>query len=128
MRAIGLLEEDLVLEAQRPERLRVIRRRRWVALAACAALLMALPWLRMAPWLSGGAGSAQDSLQAEAGEIGKMPPSRRWTPSLPMLRRADLGLKGFSLMMRRSLAARALGRRAKRLPKPFRSTATRTTF
>lgn len=68
MRAIGLLEEDLVLEAQRPERLRVIRRRRWVALAACAALLMALPWLRMAPWLSGGAGSAQDSLQAEAGE------------------------------------------------------------
>ena len=65
MRAMGLLEEELVVEAERPERLRAIRWRRWAALAACAALLLALPWLRGLP--AGAGGTVQDSLQAEAG-------------------------------------------------------------
>ena len=69
MRAIGLLDEELVVEAEQPERLRAIRWRRWAALAACAALLLALPWLRVLPWLSGSGGTAQDSLQAEAGQM-----------------------------------------------------------
>ena len=62
--AIGLLDDELVLEAERPQRLRVIRWQRWGLAAACAVLvILLLP----KPAMGGNSAGQASDLQQMAG-------------------------------------------------------------
>lgn len=95
MRAIGMIEDGLVMEAQHPSRLKIARRRRRAALAACCAAAAMLPLLpRLYGSLSAQSGAGAQNTVQDTAEKGQESAAQALEPFTLGFSMGDFGFEG----------------------------------